>query len=243
MTHAYSELQQTIGYTFQDVRRLESALTHPSHRYERDGIDTDNQRLEFLGDAALGFVAAAYLYRAYPDMQEGALTTLRSQITGGKPLAEIAAACDVGRHLKLGKGERQSGGQERASNLTDALEAVIGAAYEDGGIDAVEAIFERLFVPYVKSVEQAQHLDNPKGTLQELAQQRWKIAPRYHVVTEEGPSHDRVYTVEIRLNNHVFGRGTASNKRDAQAEAARVALPKIEELEMLPADPHFNIGH
>jgi ribonuclease-3 len=169
-------------------------------------------------------------------MREGALTTLRSQITSAKPLAEIAAACDVGRHLKLGKGERQSGGQERPSNLTDALEAVIGAAYEDGGLDAVETIFDRLFVPYVKSAEQSQHLDNPKGALQELVQQRWKTAPRYHVVTEEGPSHDRLYTVEIRINNHVFGRGTASNKRDAQAEAARNAFPELEGLETLPAD-------
>lgn len=236
MRNPYKPLEKAIGYRFRRRWRLDHALTHPSYRYEQDHVDYDNQRLEFLGDAVLGMVTGAYLFRLYPDMQEGDLTKLRSRVTSSKPLADIAESCELGPYLRLGRGEEQSGGRQRPSNLTDALEAVLGAAYEDGGIRAVEKIFHQLMVPYIHGLDHGPAIDNPKGHLQEVAQRRWHITPRYRIASEKGPSHKKIYTVDVLLREHVFGTGQGSNKRMAQAHAAREALQKVETLEDLPAE-------
>ena len=234
MRNPYRQLERRLGYKFKKRERLAHALTHRSFRYERHGIEGDNQRLEFLGDAALGFLTAAYLYEMHPDLQEGELTKLRSRVTSGKPLAEIARQCRLGECLRLGRGEAQSGGHERLSNLTDVMEAVVGAAYLDGGIKAVSKIFQRLIVPYIEALHPSHTEDNPKGHLQEIAQGRWKVTPLYRVVSEQGPPHDRLYTVEVSLNNRMFGTGAGGNKRIAQTEAARQALRDVELLDELP---------
>jgi ribonuclease-3 len=234
MRNPYRQLERRLGYKFKRRERLTQALTHRSFRYESEGIDDDNQRLEYLGDAALGFLTAAYLYDEYPEMQEGELTKLRSRVTSGKPLAEIAGRVYLGEFLQLGRGEAQSGGHERLSNLTDGMEAVMGAAYCDGGIKAVQKIFNKLIVPYIEDLHPAHANDNPKGHLQEIAQGRWRVTPRYRVISEEGPPHDRVYTVEVRLNDHLYGTGSGGNKRIAQTEAARLALRTVEFLGELP---------
>lgn len=232
----YRSLEKQLGYRFRRKDRLAEALTHRSYRYEHEGIERDNQRLEFLGDAALGLVTAAYLYDKYPDLQEGELTKYRSRITSSKPLAELAVACGLGEQLRLGKGESLSGGRERPSNLTDAMEAVLGAAYTDGGIRAVEKIFRKLLVPYIDQLHPSHEVDNPKGHLQELAQGRWKTTPRYRVVAEDGPCHGRKFKVEVSLMNRVVGEGTGRNKREAQMAAARAALDHVESWEEIEAD-------
>ena len=237
MKNPYKTLERALGYSFRKRKRLKHALTHRSFRYEQDGVEDDNQRLEFLGDAALGFVTAAYLYSQYPHMQEGELTMLRSRATSGNPLAEFARQCDLGSFLMLGRGEGQSGGHERRSNLTDAMEAVIGAAYQDGGIKAVQRIFARVIVPYIEELRPSYADDNPKGHLQEIVQGRWKVSPHYKVISEDGPSHRKLYTIEVHLNNRVFGSGQGTNKRVAQMEAARKALMEIEHLDELPETP------
>ena len=234
MKSAYGELEKAIGYRFKKKKRLINALTHPSFRFEQEGAEGDNQRLEFLGDAAIGLVCAAYLYTVYPNMQEGELTQLRSRVTSRRPLAEMAKACGMGEHLRLGKGENQSGGRLRQSNLTDAFEAVVGAAYEEGGIKAVQKIFSKVMAPYIDRLHLNSEVDNPKGLLQELSQQRWKTTPKYRVVAEDGPSHNRVFTVEVSLHDRIYGTGRGESKRTAQSHAAREALRTVESLDSLP---------
>lgn len=227
MRNPYRPLEQRIGYSFRRKRRLAMALTHRSYRFENDDTEGDNQRLEFLGDAALGFATAAHLYEVFPDVPEGELTKLRSRVTSGKTLAEVAAECGLGEFLSLGKGETQSGGRERPSNLADAMEAVLGAAYLDGGVRAVNRILRKLIVPRIEQLHPSHAHDNPKGHLQELSQARWQTTPRYRVIQEEGPSHGRRFTVEVSIQSRVVGRGTGTNKRSAQAEAARQALEAV----------------
>ncbi len=220
----YRDLEKSLGYRFRDRRLLATALRHRSFRFESDEEQTDNQRLEFLGDAALGLVASDYLFRRYPDIQEGPLTCLRSRLASGKALAQLGAAIDIGRHIQFGKGEQLSGGPERDSNLTDALEAVLGAAYLDNGLKAVSKIFHALFVPTIEIDPQDRWGDNPKGHLQIVAQQRWQANPSYRVARRDGPPHASVFWVEVALRGTVLGAGRGSTKRDAEQAAARAAL-------------------
>jgi ribonuclease-3 len=221
----YRALQRAIGYRFRRVAHLKMALTHPSFRYEDDSIEGDNQRLEFLGDAVLGLATAAYLYETHRDLQEGDLTKLRSQVTSRQGLAEIGLNIGLGQYLQLGKGERQSGGEERPSNLADALEAILGAAYLDGRLKAVQKIFNHLFVPALQNLSSGDPwANNPKGALQEFCQEHWKVSPRYNLTAEEGPPHHRRFTVEVELNGKALSEGTDLSKRGAEMEAARAAL-------------------
>jgi len=227
MRNLYRQLEKALGYRFRRKHHLETALTHRSYRFESTDIHTDNQRLEYLGDAALGLVAAAYLFNAFPDFQEGDLTRIRSRLTNSKTLAQIAGKIDLGNNLKLGRGEIQSGGNLRSSNIGDAMEAVIGGAYLDGGIKAVEKIFRKLFIPEIDPEAYDRWQDNPKGALQELAQKQWKISPKYRTVNEEGPPHAKVFTAEVTVNSEAKGVGTGQNKREAESNAAQEALKII----------------
>lgn len=222
-------LEQKIGYTFRRKDLLEAALVHRSFRFENTGVEIDNQRLEFLGDAALGLVAAAELFRRFEGKDEGLLTVVRSRITNGKALADIARAIELGAEVKLGKGEEMSRGRERDSTLADALEAVVGAAYLDGGMKAVEKIFTRLFAPELDQMGADHWEENPKGRLQEISQRVLKTAPRYKVVSETGPVHARSYMVEVVLTNGIVGCGEGPSKRHAERHAATDALSKFPE--------------
>lgn len=223
----YRSLEKRLGYTFHDKDLLGTALMHRSFRYESNDIRNDNQRLEFLGDAALGLVASDYLFRLYPEIEEGTLTCLRSRLTSGKALAHIGASIDLGANITLGKGEKASGGHQRDSNITDAMEAVLGAAYLDGDLKAVRKIFNRLFLAKIEIHPEDNWGDNPKGHLQVLAQQRWKTNPHYRLVKQEGPPHERVFTVEVAIAGKVNGTGQGSCKREAQQAAARQALQNL----------------
>jgi len=220
-------LEKVLGYRFRRRRNLEMALTHRSFRYEAAEVTVDNQRLEFLGDAVLGLVTGSHLYEEYEDFQEGDLTRIRSRLTNTKTLAEIAGRLGLGQYLHLGRGEEQTGGRDRPSTLSDALEAVLGGVYLDGGIKAVHKVFKKVFLPEVQLAVIDHHLDNPKGDLQELSQRRWKSSPRYRIVREEGPPHSKTFTVEVIVNGEVVGTGCGMNKRDAEMEAARQALPSV----------------
>jgi ribonuclease-3 len=226
----YRPLEKKLGYRFSRRRHLETALTHRSFRFESTDIESDNQRLEFLGDAALGLLAGAYLFEKFPDFQEGDMTRVRSQLTNTKTLARIAASIDLGLFLRLGRGEQQSGGQHRSSNLSDCLEAVIGGAFVDGGLKAVKKIFHKLFAPEVESAVHDIWGENPKGALQEISQRRWKASPRYRTIKEEGPAHERMFTVEALVNGQVVGTGQGLNKREAEMEAARQAMLSMEKM-------------
>ncbi len=223
----YRKLEDDIGYSFSKVARLEGALTHRSFRFEASDVGIDNQRAEFLGDAVLGMVTAEYLYEKFEDKDEGVLTSLRSQITSGKALAALARDIHLGDHIRLGKGEEQSGGRRRPSNLADALEAVLGAAYLDGGIKAVQKIFRKIFVPSLERLSGDVWAENPKGRLQDWAQRRWRSSPWYHVSGKEGPPHAVIFTVEAVVGNKVLGVGRGRNKREAETRAAIAALKHV----------------
>ena len=234
MKRRYRQLESAIGYRFRRKHRLHTALIHPSFRYETDDVDDDNQRLEFLGDAALGLVTAAFLYERHPHLPEGQLTKLRSHVTSSKAFARVAEDIALGDYLLLGKGESLSGGKERASNLTDAFEAIVGAAYVDGGLKAVTRIFNKLIAPLLLDPPDVEQADNPKGMLQELAQRHWKITPKYRVTNESGPSHDRTYDVTVSVRGQVVGEGTGGNKRAAEMAAARAAWDQVRAMAEAP---------
>ena len=224
----YRSLEKKLGYRFRRRRHLEAALTHRSFRYEALEPVPDNQRLEYLGDAALGLVTASHLYQSFPDQQEGDLTRVRSRLTNSKMLGKLAAAVDLGAYLRLGRGELQSGGHQRSSTIGDALEAVVGAAFIDGGMRAVEKIFKKVFLPEMEVAAYDRWHDNPKGALQELAQHRWRTSPRYRTVSEEGPPHAKVFVVEVAVGGEVMGSGQGASKQEAEAEAARHALEQTD---------------
>ena len=223
----YRELEKAIGYSFRKRRLLTSALTHRSYRFETPHVETDNQRLEFLGDAVLGFLAAAHIYHLFEHSQEGELTTARSRITSGKALSAVARDLDIGKHMHVGKGEDKSGGRRRSSTLADALEAIIGAAYVDGGIKSAEKVFKKIIAPLLETGQPDEWADNPKGQLQALSQSLWHESPHYQVVAHEGPAHAREFTVEVSIRNKSLGRGTGGNKRSAERYAALAALHKL----------------
>jgi len=224
----YRKLEKAIGYSFRKKSLMATALLHRSLRFERGGEIEDNQRLEFLGDAALSLVAGDYLFRNFPELREGEMTMLRSRLTSGKALANIGQNIQLGDWLQLGKGEQKSGGHRRPSNITDAFEAVIGAAYLDGGIRAVTRIFNRLFLSLMDGVESAdQYEDNPKGRLQEIVQRKWRMNPHYRVVKQSGPAHARTFFVQAEINSAPAGSGRGSCKRDAEQNAAQDAIKKM----------------
>ena len=227
MKNPYRPLERALGYRFRRKTWLEEALTHPSFRHEHNGLESDLQRLEFLGDAVLGAIAAAFLFRTYPAFQEGRLTRLRSDVTNTACLARLAAALELGPWLRLGRGEQLSGGQHRVSLLSDAFESVLGAVFMDGGWRAVERIFQKWFVPEIQAAILQNGTTNPKGELQELCQERWKQTPQYRVIEMQGPSHARCFMVEVLAGSRTLGRGKGKTRREAEAEAARQALEQI----------------
>ena len=224
----YDAIEKGIGYRFRRAARLEAALVHRSYRFENPDVTEDNQRLEFLGDAVLGLAVAAYLYATHADLDEGALTARRSRVTSGKALSGIAMQLDLGQYLKMGKGEAQSGGRHRASNLTDALEAVIGAAYLDGGFRAVDRLVRRLFVPLLAEMDGDVWAENPKGKLQDYCQQRWRQSPSYRTVATDGPSHAVVFTAEVVVGSGARDRGQGRTKQAAETQAAQHMLRRLE---------------
>ncbi len=224
-----AELQSVTGYTFQDSELLQTALTHRSFRFENKDVECDNERLEFLGDAILGFLAAAFLYRTFHEYPEGVLTSLRSRVTSGSALADYAGDIELGECLRMGQGEARSGGRQRRSNLANVFEALVGAAYLDGGMEAAQGIFDKLVAPHITTQDVDAWTANPKGRLQEYSQARWKRSPTYRVIGSEGPPHNTRFTVQVTLEDGSFAIATGGSKQEAQSQAASELLTRIED--------------
>jgi len=221
-------LQEVIGFPFEDDSLLREALVHRSYLNENPSFPSlDNQRLEFLGDAFLDFVAGDYLYRHYPKIREGELTSLRAALVKEETLARFAQTLDLGRYLYLGRGEEESGGRERPSLLADAFEALVGALYLDGGLTTAERFILRFLEPETERIVAQGELRDYKSLFQEEAQRRFQATPLYRTIDERGPDHNKVFTVEVLIEDKVYGRGEGTSKRAAEQEAARQALEKI----------------
>lgn len=223
-----TELQEVIGFPFDDDSLLREALVHRSYLNENPSFPSaDNQRLEFLGDALLDFVAGDYLYRRYPKMREGELTSLRAALVKEETLARFAQALGLGRYLYLGRGEEESGGRERPSLLADAFEALVGALYLDGGLKPAESFILRFLEPETEQIVAQGELRDYKSLFQEEAQRRFQSTPLYRTIDERGPDHNKVFTVEVLIEEKLCGRGEGTTKQAAEQEAARQALEKI----------------
>lgn len=226
-------LERALRLRFRDPGLLEAALTHRSHAFEQDS-DITNERLEFLGDAVLGLVVTDRAYREFSTLPEGDLAKLRAATVNMTTLADVARDLDLGRHVKLGKGEEMSGGRDKPSILGDALEAVLGAVYVDRGLPTARKVIERLFWPRMVAYAKGGGDRDFKTTLQELAAQDLSDSPRYEV-SERGPDHAKEFTAVVFLAGRAYGRGIGRSKKEAEQRAAREAMGTLTSAQ-LPGD-------
>lgn len=208
---------------FKNSDLLAQALTHKSwvneHQKERDS----NERLEFLGDAILEFVITETLYKSFPDKQEGYLTALRANLVNTQNLADLALKLDVGGQIYLSKGEEDGGGRTNPSLLADTIEAIIGALYLDQGFPPVKDFINQNLASEIPD-KVAKPLKDPKSRLQEYVQSKGLIAPKYKVLEETGPDHNKIFIVDVYIDNVNWGRGKGKNKSQAEQTAAEEAL-------------------
>lgn len=216
-------LQQKLNYKFNNVKLLENALTHSSYANEvRNGL-TSNERLEFLGDSVLSIIVADYLFLHYKEIPEGDLTKLRASLVCEKSLCAFSRQLEIGKFLRLGKGEEKGGGRERDSILADAFEAVLAAIYLDGGMEAATKYVLRFVIPELEDRNKHTFKDY-KTALQEIIQRNPEESVTYILKSESGPDHDKVFEVEVHLNSNVIGSGKGKNKKQAEQMAAKQAL-------------------
>ncbi len=222
-------LEKTLGYRFTDLRLLHKSIVHSSYAFEHPSGEKDNERLEFLGDAVLDVVIGHILFKNYESMREGELTRLRSALVNEHHLAKMAKDIDLGYYLFLGKGEEASHGRDKSSILSCAYEAVIGAIFEDAGYDTVYEVIERFFLPDIEGKKEALLIADAKSRLQEFLQEKFNEAPSYVTDHEEGPAHQKVFTISAMFHGDTLGIGRAGSKKEAEQRAAAQALLKIAE--------------
>ena len=219
------KFQEVIGYHFHDEKLLRQALTHSSFANEKHlKKHSDNERLEFLGDAVLEIISSEFLYKEYPDKPEGELTKLRASIVCEPTLALCTKDIALGEYLLLGKGEDQTGGRGRKSILSDALEAVIGAIYLDGGFANAKEFIHKYIL---NDIENKQLFYDSKTTLQEIVQGRYEEDVRYVLLREEGPDHNKSFYMQALLGEKVLGEGCGHTKKAAEQQAAYCAIKKL----------------
>lgn len=221
-------MSENLAERFQNKDLLDHALTHRSWVNEHSKVRTSNERLEFLGDAILEFVVSKELFNRFPDKEEGYLTALRANLVNTVNLSKIAQKLDLGEKLYLSKGEEETGGRTNTSILADTVEAVIGALFLDGGVEeAQKFIYEHLLSDIDQKL--AEPLKDAKSRLQEYVQSMGFMAPKYEVAGEEGPDHNKIFTIEVLVNGERWGVGNGKNKSEAAQSAANSALKSHED--------------
>jgi ribonuclease-3 len=221
-------LSRTLGYSFRDSALLMSALIHTSYVNERPGRGLEsNERLEFLGDAVLGIVVAHRLYELRPESAEGELTVLRAWLVRQSTLARWARQMGLGPHLLLGRGEARGGGRDRPALLSRAFEALIGALYLDGGLEAARSVLMPFIDQEIQVGFSPQRVVDAKSRLQQVTQARFESTPVYNIVDHSGPGHAPVFVVEVKAGPDVNARGSGHSKRAAQQAAAHAALQML----------------
>ncbi len=225
----FESLEEALGVHFHDLDLLRQAFVHRSYLNEagEDFPLPDNERLEFLGDSVLGFVAADLLYHHYPELSEGELTSLRAALVRRETLAQLARRFHLGDYLYLGHGEEESGGRTRPATLCAAFEALVGAVYLDQGLEAVRGFLEPLLLAEARRAVEKALAKDPKSRLQEWMQSHWGVTPRYRTVATEGPEHARVFTVQVTANKVPYGVGRGRSKQEAAQAAAAMALHRL----------------
>ena len=228
----YDSTAQT-GYRF----RMRFCLNAPTHQRtpKHPEYTENNERLEFLGDAVLQLVISDFLYRDQTAMTEGAMTRIRALIVCEPTLALVARHLRLGEALKLGKGEDGTGGRDKPSNLSNALEALFGAIYLDGGLEAARGVVLRCLEPHLQRALSGRMIYDYKSRLLELAQKtRGQIAVQFEILSEEGPVHERHYTAGVRLDDRLIAQGEGSSKKEAEQNAAKAVLERLDDRNTLP---------
>lgn len=231
------ELENNLEYRFRNRALLKNALTHKSYANERRLDATDhNERLEFLGDAVLELVVSHLLMENYPDAPEGELSKLRASIVNEKTLARVAEDHEIGKYLFLGKGEEMGSGREKPSLLSDAVEAVLGAVYLDRGFKKAYKVIRRIALELFEQVGTEGFYKDYKTLLQEKAQTLYKTVPKYKLVQEIGPDHDKTFEVNLMIRGDVLGVGRGKSKKGAEQNAAKEALAEIKKRKAVPVE-------
>ena len=220
-----AELCADLGVPDLDSELLERALTHRSFAYENGGLPT-NERLEFLGDSVLGVVVMEALFRNHPDLSEGRLAKLRAAVVNARALADVARTLGLGEHILLGRGEESTGGRDKSSILSDAVEALIGAVYIDKGFVAAGEVVHHLFDPMMAAAAALGAGLDWKTSLQELSADLGLGVPEY-LIEDDGPDHEKTFTARVRVGGDVYGHGTGRSKKEAEQQAAETAWQAI----------------
>jgi ribonuclease-3 len=221
------EFSERLGLPFSDYLLLSRALTHRSYLNEHPEALEDNERLEFLGDAVLDFLVGAWLYNHFPEMAEGDLTRLRSALVRTEQLAVFAVQIDLGRAMRLGRGEDEGGGRTRPALLCATFEALVGALYLNVGMPAVRDLVEPMLQSAAYQIISAHKDQDPKSVLQEWVQSQGYGPPLYRTISASGPEHDKIFEVEVSVNGQVYARGNGHSKQAAAKSAARNALESL----------------
>lgn len=228
MSNTISEFERRIHYEFKDKSLLRQALTHSTYAYENPGIQGDNERLEFLGDASLQLIISEALYIQREEFPEGDMTKMRSLVVCEQTLADVAKSISLGSHLLLGKGELGTGGRHKPSNLANAMEAVFGAIYMDSDFASVKSTILILLTPYLEMAIAGDLIYDYKSRLLELVQStRGTSQMRFEIVGEEGPVHERVFTAVVIVDEQIVAGGTGGSKKEAEQNAAKDALKVV----------------
>ena len=223
----HAELRRALGDPVLDPALLHRALTHRSYAYENGGLPT-NERLEFLGDSVLGVVVTETLYLMHPDLSEGRLAKLRAAVVNARALAQVARAIDLGKEIMLGRGEETTGGREKASILSDTVEAVIGAVHISGGLEAASGVVHLLFDPLIEAASALGAGLDWKTSLQEISAEHGLGVPEY-VITDDGPDHMKTFTAQVRVGGTLHGNGVGRSKKEAEQAAAETAYGTVSE--------------
>lgn len=223
------ELEEQLNYQFRNPELIREAMSHSSYANEHRAEHlSSNERLEFLGDSVLGFVAAEFLFAQHPDLPEGDLTRIRAALVCEQSLYEVAKKLNLGRYLKLGRGEETGGGRERTSILADATEAMFAAVYLDGGMEQASALIHRVLLEAEREEAVEERRRDYKTALQELVQRQSDQTLTYHLIGEQGPDHNKTFLSEVRLNGVPISSGEGHSKKEAEQAAARTALEAME---------------
>lgn len=220
-------LLTTLNLTPKNLHLIENAFVHRSYLNESNDFKESNERLEYLGDAVLELIISDYLFKSYPDYQEGMLTNIRAALVRTESLAEVAANLNFPKIILMSKGEAATGGTTNKSILADAFEAFLGAIYLDLGLSSIEEILKtQLFPKAAKVISSGLYKDN-KSFLQEVSQARFKATPLYNLISETGPDHDKEFVMQVVINNQPYSTGTGKSKQSAQEDAAKNTLEQI----------------